>query len=233
MKKLIISMFSFLSLSLSLSLYAIEADVWVYEIDVEKITEAEELFRGAIKVGQEVGQNVGVGMQQIGRGGDLIVRWYDFYESPSQRAKTRYSSPKWDKYVQMFWDSEAVKSNPRNYQMTLIDDEMCNAPATVQVWVWKPKPGRFNEAIENFKQSKALFEAHGFEIDMWQEGLGGQDNLQFVMCSQSMEAEAKSIESLFNSNEWKAAQPLSPLYNSDNENSDLVGSFQMFPLQLD
>ena len=79
-------MFSFLSLSLSLSLYAIEADVWVYEIDVEKITEAEELFRGAIKVGQEVGQNVGVGMQQIGRGGDLIVRWYDFYESPSQRA---------------------------------------------------------------------------------------------------------------------------------------------------
>ena len=51
MKKLIISMFSFLSLSLSLSLYAIEADVWVYEIDVEKITEAEELFRGAIKVG--------------------------------------------------------------------------------------------------------------------------------------------------------------------------------------
>ena len=110
-------MFSFLSLSLSLSLHAIEADVWVYEIDVEKITEAEELFRGAIKVGQEVGQNVGVGMQQIGRGGDLIVRWYDFYESPSQRAKTRYSSPKWDKYVQMFWDSEVVKSNPRNYQM--------------------------------------------------------------------------------------------------------------------
>ena len=73
-------MLSFLSLSFSLSLYAIEADVWVYEIDVEKITEAEELFRGAIKVGQEVGQNVGVGMQQIGRGGDLIVRWYDFYE---------------------------------------------------------------------------------------------------------------------------------------------------------
>ena len=115
MNKLIISMLSFLSLSLSLSLYAIEADVWVYEIDVEKITEAEELFRGAIKVGQEVGQNVGVGMQQIGRGGDLIVRWYDFYESPSQRAKTRYSSPKWDKYVQKFWDSEVVKSNPRNY----------------------------------------------------------------------------------------------------------------------
>ena len=53
------------------------------------------------------------------------------------------------------------------------------------------------------------------------------------MCSESPEAEAISIESLFNSEEWKAAQPLSPLYNSDNENSKLIGSFQMFPLQLD
>ena len=109
MKRLAISIMSFLSLSLTLNLYAIEADVWVYEIDVEEITQAEDLFREAIKIGQEVGQNVGVGMQQIGRGGDLIVRWYDFYESPSQRAKTRYSSPKWDQYVQKFWDSEVVK----------------------------------------------------------------------------------------------------------------------------
>ena len=83
MKKLIISMFSFLYQSLSLSLYAIEADVWVYEIDVEEITEAEELFRGAIKVGQEVGQNVGVGMQQI-----CLL-----YTSPSPRDKRQSRMP--------------------------------------------------------------------------------------------------------------------------------------------
>ncbi len=233
MKKLQIAIISIFCLSVSINLYSIEADVWVYEINVEKIMEAEDLFKEAIKIGQETGQNVGIGIQQIGKGGDLIVRWYDFYESPVQRASTRYSSPKWDEYNQKFYASKVIKSNPRNYQMTLIDDEMCNGPETVQVWVWKPRQGKFNEAIESFKQSQSLFEAHGFEIDMWQEGLGGQDNLQFVMCSESIKAEAKSIESLFNSDEWKAGQPLSPLYNSDNDNSKLLGSFQMFSLQLD
>ena len=233
MKQLKIAIISVFCVSVSVNLYSIEADVWVYEIGTNKIMDAEPLFKEAMIIGQETGQNVGIGIQQIGKGGDLVVRWYDFYESPTKRAATKYTSPKWDKFIEKFWASKVIKRNPRNYHMTLIDDEMCNSPATVQVWVWKPKKGKFNEAIESFKQSKILFEAHGFEIDMWQEGLGGQDNLQFVMCSESPEAEAKSIESLFNSEEWKAGQPLSPLYNSDNENSKLIGSFQMFPLQLD
>ena len=173
MKKIKMTIISIFCLSVSINLYSIEADVWVYEVDTNKIMEAESLFQEAMTIGQETGQNVGIGMQQIGKGGDLVVRWYDFYESPTQRATTRYSSPKWTKYVEKFWSSKIIKKNPRNYHMTLIDDQMCNAPATVQVWIWKPKKGKFNEAIESFKQSQKLFEAHGFEIDMWQEGLGG------------------------------------------------------------
>ena len=65
---------SIFCLSVSINLYSIEADVWVYEVDTNKIMEAESLFQEAMTIGQETGQNVGIGMQQIGKGGDMVVQ---------------------------------------------------------------------------------------------------------------------------------------------------------------
>ena len=65
----------------------------------------------------------------------------------------------------------------------------------------------------------------------WQEGVGGNDNLQFVMCSSSAEERAKSIMSLNNDPEWKAQQPNSPVWDSYNEFSELMYSFELTPIR--
>ena len=44
---------SIFCLSVSINLYSIEADVWVYEVDTNKIVEAESLFQEAMPIGQE------------------------------------------------------------------------------------------------------------------------------------------------------------------------------------
>ena len=66
---------------------------------------------------------------------------------------------------------------------------------------------------------------------MWQEGVGGNDNLQFAMCSSSAEERANSIMSLNNDPEWIAQQPNSPVWDSYNEFSELMYSFELTPIR--
>jgi len=222
----------FLTLFLSSAIidaYAIEADVWRYKVKPGHMSEALELFDEALNLAEEVGINTSIAQQTQGKDGEYIFHWVDFYESAEARAINLYENDKHTEYLNKFYESNAI-STVRTYTMTLIDDELCSNPGVVSVYVWKPNSGMMSETLELFKSSKAIFEKHGFEIDMWQEGIGGMDNLQFVMCSASPEEQVKSIKSLNSDENWLAQQPNAPIWDSYNETSKLVYSFELTPI---
>ena len=210
--------------------YAIEADVWRYKVKSGHLDEALELFEEALDIAEEKGINTAIAQQTQGKDGEFIFHWVDFYETAEARANNPYDNDQHTKYINKFYASDAL-STVWTYTMTLIDNELCSNPGVVSVYVWKPNPGMMSETLELFKSSKAIFEKHGFEIDMWQEGIGGMDNLQFVMCSASFEEQVKSIQSLNSDEDWLAQQPNAPIWDSYNEVSKLMYSFELTPIR--
>ena len=229
MKKLLILSSCLFSLVISNSALSIEADVWRYKVKPGHLEEAVKLFEEALDIAEEVGINTTIAQQSQGKDGEFIFHWADFYESAEARANSPYDNDKHTKYLNKFYESDAL-STVRNYTMSLIDDELCSNPGVVSVYVWKPNPGMMSETLELFRSSKAIFEKHGFEIDLWQEGIGGMDNLQFVMCSVSPEEQVKSIRSLNSDEDWLAQQPNAPIWDSYNEASKLIYSFELTPI---
>ena len=221
---------SFVCFTFSFSLFAVEANLWRYKVNPGHLSEALELFDEALDIADELGTSTVIAQQTQGRNGEFIFHWVDFYNSPEDRAKNPYDNEIYEKYTDKFYSSDAI-STVWSYTMTLIDDQLCSNPGIVSVYVWKPNPGMMSETLSLFKASKSLFEKHGFEIDMWQEGVGGNDNLQFVMCSSSAEERAKSIMSLNNDPAWKTQQPNSPVWDSYNEFSELMYSFELTPIR--
>ena len=230
MKKINILLISCLCFSVSFKSIAIEADVWRYKVKPGHMQEASELFEEALDIASEVGINTIIAQQTQGKNGEFIFHWVDFYDTPDARANNLYMNDKHDKYIEKFYESDAI-STVRTYTMNLIDEQICNNPGVVSVYVWKPNPGMMSETLQLFNASKSIFEKHGFEIDMWQEGVGGNDNLQFVMCSSTTEERAKSLQSLNSDKEWLAQQPNSPIWDSYNEASKLVYSFELTPIR--
>ena len=107
-------------------------------------------------------------------------------------------------------------------------DEINPGDYVVQVWIWDPKKGKSAETLEALEEAKLIFEKHGFLIDLWQHGLGSKNFYQFVMLSNSREAQAKSLESLENDTEWQRKQ----LEWFDEEKyGKLVESYQVTSLQ--
>ena len=229
MKKLLVLSSCLLSFVISNSALSIEANVWVYKVKPGHMIEAIELFEEAIKMAEEADRNTVIAQQSFGKGGEFIYHWVDFYDSLEQKANDPYQADDYDDFIERFYSSGAV-STVRSYAMTLIDDQLCSVNTVVSVYVWKPRPGKFSEVVESFKASQAFFEKHGWEIDLWQENIGGHDNLQFVMCSASLADQAKSFASLNSDEEWILEQPNTPLWDSDSDNSDLMASFELNPI---
>ncbi|MDC0186202.1 hypothetical protein OAK03_05140 [Gammaproteobacteria bacterium] len=215
------------------TVYSIEADVWEYKVKPGHMNEAVELFEEAIKLSRVAGRNTTILQQNFGKDGEFKFHWVDFHDSLEARAKDKaYDSADFSDFITRFYASGTV-STVRSYTMTLIDDQLCNNAGVVEVYVWKPNSGMFSNVIEEFKASSDFFEKHGWEVDLWQENIGGRDNLQFVMCSKTPEDQAKSFASLNNDKDWLLEQPNAPLWDSSSGNSKFIGSFQLEPIIVD
>lgn len=213
--------------------HSIEADVWEYKVEPGHISEAVELFEEAIKLSREAGRNTSIFQQTFGKDGEFKFHWVDFHDSLEARAKDNaYDSPGFSDFINRFYASDTV-TTVRSYSMTLIDDQLCDNPGVVSVYVWKPNSGEFSNVVEGFKASSAFFEKHGWEVDLWQENIGGTDSLQFVMCSKTKEDEAKSYTSLNNDEDWLDEQPNAPLWDSYSDVSTLIRSFELDPIIVD
>ena len=186
------------------------ADIYWYEAKPGKVQEVEALMREGRDIAIASGQTTIVHKQNVGVGGEYRFLWVDFYESYSQKAKQAYSdvgnvyTKGWEAYIRKLESSDALKP-VRSYSMTSLDD-INPGNYIVQVYTWDPKPGQFAKSLAAMEEAKEIFESHGYLIDIWQHGLGSGNYLQFVMLSESREAQAKSFEALLNDEKWAPKQ---------------------------
>ena len=175
-------------------------DLYMYKVTPGKATEANALMEEGRLLGQETGMNVIIHSQSFGRGGDNILSWFELYEDYDQRAKTKYSSEKWDAYTEKFYASDALTAT-KSYQMISLDP-IVPGDYIVTNYMWQPNKGKRNETLEALERAKIAFERHGFIVDLWEHNAGSKHVLQFTFLSTSMEDQAKSFASLANDEEW-------------------------------
>ena len=201
------------------------ADAYFYKAKLGKYEEAADLMREGRDIGLANGQVVIVHQQNIGKGGEKMFLWVDFFNTYEDRAKA-YTAEAWQPFLEKF-NKQTILMPVKSYQMTSLD-EINPGDYVVQVWIWDPKKGKSAETLEALEEAKLIFEKHGFLIDLWQHGLGSKNFYQFVMLSNSREAQAKSLESLENDTEWQRKQ----LEWFDEEKyGKLVESYQVTSLQ--
>tara|TARA_Y100001936_G_C15918055_1_gene582407 strand:+ start:195 stop:836 length:642 start_codon:yes stop_codon:yes gene_type:complete len=180
------------------------ADIYFYKAKPGNYQEAADLMREGRDIGLANGQSVIVHQQNMGKGGEKIFVWVDFFENYTQRASQAYSNESWAPFIEKF-NSQDILEPIKSYQMTSLDD-INPGDYIVQVWTWAPKKGKASQTLKALEEAKEIFESHGFLVDLWQHGLGSKNFFNFVMLSNSKEEQAKSYESLLTDQDWQRKQ---------------------------
>ena len=204
--KRLIKFITVIILFMSFSLLKAEgiADIYFYKAKPGNYQEAADLMREGRDIGLANGQSVIVHQQNMGKGGEKIFVWVDFFENYTQRASQAYSNESWAPFIDKF-NSQDILEPIKSYQMTSLDD-INPGDYIVQVWTWAPKKGKASQTLKALEEAKEIFESHGFLVDLWQHGLGSKNFFNFVMLSNSKEEQAKSYESLLTDQGWQRKQ---------------------------
>ncbi len=204
--KRLIKFITVIILFMSFSLLKAEgiADIYFYKAKPGNYQEAADLMREGRDIGLANGQSVIVHQQNMGKGGEKIFVWVDFFENYTQRASQAYSNESWAPFIEKF-NSQDILEPIKSYQMTSLDD-INPGDYIVQVWTWAPKKGKASQTLKALEEAKEIFESHGFLVDLWQHGLGSKNFFNFVMLSNSKEEQAKSYESLLTDQDWQRKQ---------------------------
>jgi len=175
-------------------------DLYMYKVTPGKTEEANALMEEGRLLGEETGMNVIIHRQSFGRGGDNVISWFELYEDYDQRAKTKYTSPKWEVFAEKFFSSDALTAT-KSYQMISLDP-IVPGDYIVTNYMWQPNKGKRNETLAALERAKVVFEKHGFIVDLWEHNAGSKHALQFTFLSTSMENQAKSFASLATDEDW-------------------------------
>ena len=175
-------------------------DLYMYKVTPGKTEEANALMEEGRLLGEETGMNVIIHRQSFGRGGDNVISWFELYEDYDQRAKTKYTSPKWKAFAEKFFSSDALTAT-KSYQMISLDP-IVPGDYIVTNYMWQPNKGKRNETLAALERAKIVFEKHGFIVDLWEHNAGSKHALQFTFLSTSMENQAKSFASLATDEDW-------------------------------
>ena len=175
-------------------------DLYMYKVTPGKAEEANALMEEGRLLGEETGMNVIIHRQSFGRGGDNVISWFELYEDYDQRAKTKYTSPKWKVFAEKFFTSDALTAT-KSYQMISLDP-IVPGDYIVTNYMWQPNKGKRNETLAALERAKIVFEKHGFIVDLWEHNAGSKHALQFTFLSTSMENQAKSFASLATDEDW-------------------------------
>jgi len=175
-------------------------DLYMYKVTPGKTEEANALMEEGRLLGEETGMNVIIHRQSFGRGGDNVISWFELYEDYDQRAKNKYTSPKWKVFAEKFFTSDALTAT-KSYQMISLDP-IVPGDYIVTNYMWQPNKGKRNETLAALERAKVVFEKHGFIVDLWEHNAGSKHALQFTFLSTSMENQAKSFASLATDEDW-------------------------------
>ena len=129
------------------------ADAYFYKAKPGKYEEAADLMREGRDIGLANGQAVIVHQQNIGKGGEKMFLWVDFFNTYEDRARA-YTAEAWQPFLEKF-NKQTILTPVKSYQMTSLD-EINPGDYVVQVWIWDPKKGKSAETLEALEEAKLI-----------------------------------------------------------------------------
>ena len=193
--------------SFSVSSFAEVAECYSWNANPGKSAQFMSTVQEAAVIHSKLGANVGVYAMNVGGIGQEIqycMRWDNILEWGKSKDKMAQSQE-----MQAFFAK--ASQNPTGTLVATISGanldqsakaDLFDKPMAFQVQVWEVAPGRTLEAITTFQEAEKIIESLGMQVEIYQEGAGGNGKMHYVIASDNWTKLSEGFAALGTSEKW-------------------------------
>ena len=193
--------------SFSVSSFTEVAECYSWNANPGKSAQFMNSVQEAAVIHTKLGANVGVYAMNVGGIGQEIqycMRWDNILEWGKSKDKMAQSLD-----MQAFFAK--ASQNPTGTLVATISGanldqsakaDLFDKPMAFQVQVWEVAPGRTLEAITTFQEAEKIIESLGMQVEIYQEGAGGNGKMHYVIASDNWTKLSQGFAALGTSEKW-------------------------------
>ena len=193
--------------SFSVSSFREVAECYSWNANPGKSAQFMNSVQEAAVIHTKLGANVGVYAMNVGGIGQEIqycMRWDNILEWGKSKDKMAQSQE-----MQAFFAK--ASQNPTGTLVATISGanldqsakaDLFDKPMAFQVQVWEVAPGRTLEAITTFQEAEKIIESLGMQVEIYQEGAGGNGKMHYVIASDNWTKLSEGFAALGTSEKW-------------------------------
>ena len=193
--------------SFSVSSFTEVAECYSWNANPGKSAQFMNTVQEAAVIHSKLGANIGVYAMNVGGIGQEIqycMRWDNILDWGKSKDKMAQSQE-----MQAFF-AEASQ-NPTGTLVATISGanldqsakaDLFDKPMAFQVQVWEVAPGRTLEAITTFQEAEKIIESLGMQVEIYQEGAGGNGKMHYVIASDNWTKLSQGFAALGTSEKW-------------------------------
>lgn len=193
--------------SFSVSSFTEVAECYSWNANPGKSAQFMNSVQEAAVIHTKLGANVGVYAMNVGGIGQEIqycMRWDNILEWGKSKDKMAQSQEMQAFFAKASQDPTgtlvATISGANLDQSAKAD--LFDKPIAFQVQVWEVAPGRTLEAITTFQEAEKIIESLGMQVEIYQEGAGGNGKMHYVIASDNWTKLSEGFASLGTSEKW-------------------------------
>ena len=193
--------------SFSVSSFTEVAECYSWNANPGKSAQFMNSVQEAAVIHTKLGANVGVYAMNVGGIGQEIqycMRWDNILEWGKSKDKMAQSQ-------EMQAYLAKASQNPTGTLVATISGanldqsakaDLFDKPMAFQVQVWEVAPGRTLEAITTFQEAEKIIESLGMQVEIYQEGAGGNGKMHYVIASDNWTKLSEGFAALGTSEKW-------------------------------
>lgn len=193
--------------SFSVSSFTEVAECYSWNANPGKSAQFMNSVQEAAVIHTKLGANVGVYAMNVGGIGQEIqycMRWDNILEWGKSKDKMAQSQEMQAFFAKASQDPTgtlvATISGANLDQSAKAD--LFDKPIAFQVQVWEVAPGRTLEAITTFQEAEKIIESLGMQVEIYQEGAGGNGKMHYVIASDNWTKLSEGFAALGTSEKW-------------------------------
>ena len=193
--------------SFSVSSFTEVAECYSWNANPGKSAQFMNSVQEAAVIHTKLGANVGVYAMNVGGIGQEIqycMRWdniLDWGKSKDKMAQSQEMQAFFAKASQDPTGTLVATISGANLDQSAKAD-LFDKPIAFQVQVWEVAPGRTLEAITTFQEAEKIIESLGMQVEIYQEGAGGNGKMHYVIASDNWTKLSEGFASLGTSEKW-------------------------------
>ena len=193
--------------SFSVSSFTEVAECYSWNANPGKSAQFMNSVQEAAVIHTKLGANVGVYAMNVGGIGQEIqycMRWdniLDWGKSKDKMAQSQEMQAFFAKASQNHTGTLVATISGANLDQSAKAD-LFDKPMAFQVQVWEVAPGRTLEAITTFQEAEKIIESLGMQVEIYQEGAGGNGKMHYVIASDNWTKLSQGFAALGTSEKW-------------------------------